>query len=309
YVEEQFKCALTPESTRTYGGKLCSGDELVDVSKLGRLTKSGYLSRGVERFLFAMDAVYKRMCPEQTGICDQFFASGRREIIEILKTTLIEDDFDIMNLRPGDDGKVDYYKIGNWSSETGLRFSETYRFYDASGKAIPAIKSTCRPPLCKCNLDADFFTKPLQAAGSFMAREKNLRNFEPFEPEAESALEQLVSGEWRNQPWNYVFLVLITLLLIVAIAVLILVSVKLYLRVVKGNQSLGICLLLGVIMLYATAYLFVFDASETLCRCRLFFHSLSYTICFGVMIAKATQLRNAETLGFANSTHISYWNY
>lgn len=45
------------------------------------------------------------------------------------------------------------------------------------------------------------------------------------------------------------------------------------------------------------------------CRLRVGLHSLGYVVCFGVIVAKATQLRNAETLGFGTSTHISYWNY
>jgi hypothetical protein len=98
-------------------------------------------------------------------------------------------------------------------------------------------------------------------------------------------------------------------MVLAALAVLVLVSVKLYFRVIKGNQSLGISLLLGILLLYITAYFFVFDAADLVCRARIVLHSLAYTICFGVMIAKATQLRNAETLGFANASHISYWNY
>ena len=32
--------------------------------------------------------------------------------------------------------------------------------------------------------------------------------------------------------------------------------------VFQGNQSLGISLLIGIIMLYATAYFFIFDATD-----------------------------------------------
>ncbi|KHN75935.1 putative metabotropic glutamate receptor mgl-1 [Toxocara canis] len=122
-------------------------------------------------------------------------------------------------------------------------------------------------------------------------------------------LEHLTEGQWRLQVSNYIFLVIITLLLMVALAVLVLVCVKLYMRVVKGNQSLGISLLVGIIMLYVTAYLFVFDPTDIVCRLRVTMHSMGYALCFGVMIAKATQLRNAETIGFSNAIHISYWNY
>jgi len=98
-----------------------------------------------------------------------------------------------------------------------------------------------------------------------------------------------------------------TLLLLGAVTVLGLVVVKLFYRVIKGNQSLGICLLCGVIMLYVTSYFFIFDPDPVMCRLRYFAHSLSYSVCFGVMIAKASQLRNSETLGV--NGFISFWNY
>jgi len=91
------------------------------------------------------------------------------------------------------------------------------------------------------------------------------------------------------------------------LAVLGIVAVKMCSRVIKGNQSLGISLLLGIILMYGCAYFFIFDPSPVLCRLRYFFHSISYSICFGVMIAKATQLRNSETIGYDG--FISYWNY
>ncbi|XP_003370304.1 7 transmembrane receptor [Trichinella spiralis] len=78
-------------------------------------------------------------------------------------------------------------------------------------------------------------------------------------------------------------------------------------HVVKGNQSLGICLLCGILSLYSTVYMFAFDPTDTLCRMRQFCHSLAYCVCFGVLIAKATQLRNGETVG--TNGYISHWNY
>ncbi|VDK47486.1 unnamed protein product [Gongylonema pulchrum] len=94
-----------------------------------------------------------------------------------------------------------------------------------------------------------------------------------------------------------------------AFGVLLLAIVKLYLRVIKGNQSLGLSLLVGVIILYITGYAFVFESTDIVCRLRIVLHPLGYALCFGVMIAKATQLKNAETLGFSDAAQISYWNY
>ncbi|KAK0397948.1 hypothetical protein QR680_002353 [Steinernema hermaphroditum] len=319
HVEDRWQCALSLSNKHLYGDKMCNGDELLDVSSLGRMTKTGYLARGLERFLFAMDAVYKRLCPEQNGICVEFYMNGRKQILNILKKTPVEDDFEVYEFLPSaNKDNYGYRLIGNWSTTGGLRFSDTYRTYiNGVPKSGLAHTSKCIPPLCKCFLDSDFFTNPLNSAfpipeepivaGSYVRRE-------PAGPVGSrvayaSVFEHITSGQWRAEPLNFVFLTVATILLVVVIAVLILVCVKIYCKVVKGNQSLGITLLVGIGILYATSYFFIFDATDAICRCRIIFHSIGYTVCFGVMIAKASQLRNAETLGFANAIHISYWNY
>jgi 7 transmembrane sweet-taste receptor of 3 GCPR len=87
-------------------------------------------------------------------------------------------------------------------------------------------------------------------------------------------------------------------------------------RIVKGNQSMGICLLVGILSLYATSYLFIWqptiDAQSSsaqppqwllgwICRWRVAAHALAHTLCFGVMIVKAVQLHNAEAMGGASA--------
>ncbi|VDL77148.1 unnamed protein product [Nippostrongylus brasiliensis] len=268
YIEDRWQCALTQKSKLTYG-KMCTGDELLDIDSLGRMTKAGYLSRGIERFLFAMDSVYRKLCPAQTGLCLDFYENGRELILAQLKKTTVEDDVDIYEyLNVGKDLYA-YRTIGNWSLSGGLRLHSLYRsFFNGP------VESKCQPPMCKCFLDGDFFQRPLD---SFVL------------PSEQVDTDRSTGSYVRRQPAF--------------------VLVKLYLRVVKGNQSLGISLLVGIITLYITAYFFVFDATDLVCRLRVVMHGFGYSLCFGVMIAKATQLRNAETLGFGNVVHISFWNY
>ncbi|WKY07165.1 hypothetical protein Q1695_006965 [Nippostrongylus brasiliensis] len=313
YIEDRWQCALTQKSKLTYG-KMCTGDELLDIDSLGRMTKAGYLSRGIERFLFAMDSVYRKLCPAQTGLCLDFYENGRELILAQLKKTTVEDDVDIYEyLNVGKDLYA-YRTIGNWSLSGGLRLHSLYRsFFNGP------VESKCQPPMCKCFLDGDFFQRPLdsfvlpseqvdtdRSTGSYVRRQPA---FGGERIAYQSIFEHLTAGQWRQYPHNYVLLAFVSVLAVIAIAVLVLVLVKLYLRVVKGNQSLGISLLVGIITLYITAYFFVFDATDLVCRLRVVMHGFGYSLCFGVMIAKATQLRNAETLGFGNVVHISFWNY
>ncbi|VDO37662.1 unnamed protein product [Haemonchus placei] len=301
YIEDRWQCALTQKSKLTYG-KMCTGDELLDIASLGRMTKAGYLSRGIERFLFAMDSVYRKLCPTQSGLCLEFYEGGRELILTQLKKTSVEDDVEIYEyLQVGND-EYDYRTLGNWSLNGGLRLHSLYRsFFDGP------VESKCQPPMCKCFLDGDF----LQVRRCLSSLVEKMGNdvITYWIIRSTTVFEHLSMGQWRQYTHNFVLLALISVLTIIAVAVLVLVLVKLYLRVVKGNQSLGISLLVGIIILYITAYFFVFDATDLVCRLRVVMHGFGYSLCFGVMIAKATQLRNAETLGFGNVVHISFWNY
>ncbi|CAB3406504.1 unnamed protein product [Caenorhabditis bovis] len=307
YIEDRYGCALSQKSKLIYD-RMCTGDELLSIESLGRMTKAGYLSRGVERFLFAMDSVYKNLCPAQSGLCLEFYEQGRKQILNQLKKTNVEDDVEVYEFLPDVNGKFTYHLIANWTMASGLRMTNQYR----SPNGID-IESKCQPPMCKCFLDGDFFQRPLDSFVFVGDEQESYIKKQPAygseKVQYQSVFEHITIGHWREHPHNYVLLALITILVFISFAVLVLVLVKLYLRVVKGNQSLGISLLIGIILLYITAYFFVFDPTDTVCRLRVIMHGLGYSICFGVMIAKATQLRNAETLGFGTSVHISFWNY
>uniref|UniRef100_A0A1I7XC19 G_PROTEIN_RECEP_F3_4 domain-containing protein n=1 Tax=Heterorhabditis bacteriophora TaxID=37862 RepID=A0A1I7XC19_HETBA len=205
-----------------------------------RMTKSGYLARGVERFLFAMDS---KLCPAQSGLCIEFYEKGRRQILNLLKKTNVEDDIEI----------YEYLPVGN-----GLELSIDNSFYNKF--------------MHNHLLILVFFKETLLVYGDFLQMVNDVisgsyvKKQPAFGAEIvsyPSVFEHLSLGKWRSRPHNFVLLALITVLVVMAVAVLILVLVKLYLRVVKGNQSLGISLLVGIITLYITAYFFIFDATDS----------------------------------------------
>lgn len=65
----------------------------------------------------------------------------------------------------------------------------------------------------------------------------------------------------------------------------------------QGNQLFGILLLLGVMMLYSSVVLFVLPPGILLCNLRVFLPSLAATVCFGILLLKAMQLRCLVQLG------------
>lgn len=151
YIEETWKCALSQKSKLVYG-KMCTGDELLSVGSLGRMTKAGYLARGLERLLFAMDFVYKKLCPKQDGLCLEFYEKGRQELSRQLLKSTVEDDVTIYEYVE-EDGAPVYRTLGNWSLSAGLKMHSVYRAYPPAS-ATP--QSLCHPPMCRCFLDGDF---------------------------------------------------------------------------------------------------------------------------------------------------------
>lgn len=70
------------------------------------MTKSGYFIRGLERLLFALGTIYNQLCPEQVGVCDEFYMKGREQISKILKKGQTEHDFVVYEFVPDRQGRI-----------------------------------------------------------------------------------------------------------------------------------------------------------------------------------------------------------
>lgn len=73
---------------------MCTGDELINVRALGRLTRAGYLMKGVDQMVLTILQAYRRLCTELSNnneniyrsetICDKFLDSGRKVRLHII---------------------------------------------------------------------------------------------------------------------------------------------------------------------------------------------------------------------------------
>lgn len=104
-------------------------------------------------------------------------------------------------------------------------------------------------------------------------------------------------------------LVLSGLLLVSAAGVGALIGLKLAQGSVKGSQSLGLALLAAVGSQAAAAVPFIIPPSEAACRAQLAAHPAASAAAFALLLAKAVQLRNAETLLGSGGGSIGFWNY
>ena len=69
----------------------------------------------------------------------------------------------------------------------------------------------------------------------------------------------------------------------------------------SGNQTMGILLLLGVIMMFGSAVPWLLPPSTTICAIRHFLHPLAFCLCFGLLLIKVMQLRSLVSVGLGGT--------
>jgi hypothetical protein len=93
YVESQWRCALSLNNKDQYDGRLCTGNEHLNLMGFGQLADVGLLIRGTERLILALDRAYRKACNSDSniGYCDEFMTNGRK----LVRQALDEDDFSV----------------------------------------------------------------------------------------------------------------------------------------------------------------------------------------------------------------------
>lgn len=174
----------------------------------------------------------------------------------------------------------------NYSTISGFEIIRAYNSY-ANGfqDSVNQPHSRCLAPLCRCskglidplltphfdNNDIAFSEDQFVAkksAGSYVLREPArapFKDFISYDLEIEPLMvgrKFLLFDESQSRLIHYIFLSLSCLFCLLAVATLALIVLKMYLRSVKGNQSLGIILLIGILMLFISSFAFLTEPSE-----------------------------------------------
>ncbi|KAL3096040.1 hypothetical protein niasHS_005799 [Heterodera schachtii] len=362
YVEETWHCSLFRNSFSHFNGRMCTGEERLNVKGMGRLSKAGNLAKGVDRLLKAIDKAHKKLCTREK-LCDEFIENGRKLTREYLRKSAKEESaeiFEVFEFVPIDHhGNFDYSLMANLSlsrtstdssagafspnnnpsmSDIAINFFADYRPF-AYGVPITrdspsaTVISRCKSPFCKCPLmmsDDFHFGSDVSAwlgHNSVFRREPSRQRMAEISEDDEFLLRENMADEPeirelsadavdREVAWaiRAILLSLSALLSAIAVGTLLCILFKIWRRTIRGSQSLGILLLLGIITMHLSAFLFTTEGANEpfLCLLRIALPAMAHAICFGVIIVKAVQLRNAELLsssGGAFAQQISYWNY
>uniref|UniRef100_A0A1I7S5C9 G_PROTEIN_RECEP_F3_4 domain-containing protein n=1 Tax=Bursaphelenchus xylophilus TaxID=6326 RepID=A0A1I7S5C9_BURXY len=299
YVEKRWHCALNLNNRDQYEGRMCTGDELTNIVELGRMIEAGYLIRGLERFVLALNEAFRRVCGNSaTEYCPEFMEKSREMVRKLLDTEKPMAEFEVDEFMPLDHhGNLGYRRIGNYTADLIYKPINDYKLY-ISGilRSDTIYTSLCTAPSCSCKrMVAASRLGPLErVSGSIKWFHANNVNF---------------FANWDNSTLNYIFLVITVILMVITVLILLLIVYKVYSRVIKGNQSLGMCSLTGIIILNLTALLYIIDSKNSLLELRILLNSLAHVVCFGVILTKAICLRNAEDLCGKHRQQIGIWNY
>lgn len=178
----------------------------------------------------------------------------------------------------------------NYSTISGFEINRAYNFYtNGFQDSINQLYSRCLAPLCRCfkgdvtnRLSSSYFDDNNnniniamsedefvgQNVGSYVQKEPAVRtpfeDFVTYDMENELLGEKnfLLLNESQTKVLNYVFLSLSNLFCLLTITTLAIIIKKMYSKSVKGNQSLGIILLIGILMLFMTSFAFLTKLSE-----------------------------------------------
>ena len=104
-----------------------------------------------------------------------------------------------------------------------------------------------------------------------------------------------------GRTWALVVISLAIFGICVSLWMLAYVFIKMCDGTLNGNQSMGVLLLLGVMVTFASVVPWLLPPSQTICAVRHFLHPLAFCLCFGLLLLKVMQLRSLVSVGLGGT--------
>ena len=143
-----------------------------------------------------------------------------------------------------------------------------------------------------------------QFARSISDDEFSTETRDPETKMTSKALESLPIFSYESfisRTWALVVLSAAIFGTIVALFMLVYVCQKMCDSTLKGNQTMGVLLLIGVMGLFASVVPWLLPPNEIVCAVRHFMHPLLLVLCFAILLVKAMQLRSLVTIGLGGT--------
>jgi len=123
-------------------------------------------------------------------------------------------------------------------------------------------------------------------------KERELKAVEVKPPIPLPSTEQFIARGWAL---GVVSVALVGILC--SLWMLVYVNIKLCDNTLSGNQSMGLVLLLGNMLVFGSCLPWILPPTQTICALRHFLHPLALCLCFGLLLIKVMQLRSLVSVG------------
>ena len=104
-----------------------------------------------------------------------------------------------------------------------------------------------------------------------------------------------------GRTWALVVISLAIFGICVSLWMLAYVFIKMCDGTLNGNQSMGVLLLAGVMVTFASVVPWLLPPSQLICALRHFLHPLAFCLCFGLLLLKVMQLRSLVSVGLGGT--------
>ena len=104
-----------------------------------------------------------------------------------------------------------------------------------------------------------------------------------------------------GRTWSLVVISIAMFGICVALWMMVYVFIKMCDGTLSGNQSMGILLLLGVMVTFASTVPWLLPPSDVICAVRHFLPPLAFCLCFGLLLLKVMQLRSLVSVGLGGT--------
>lgn len=114
----------------------------------------------------------------------------------------------------------------------------------------------------------------------------------------------VLAGSYESfigRTWSLVVISIALFGICVSLWMMVYVFLKMCDGTLSGNQSMGVLLLLGVMLTFASTVPWLLPPSEVICAVRHFLHPLAFCLCFGLLLLKVMQLRSLVSVGLGGT--------
>ena len=193
-------------------------------------------------------------------------------------------------------------QIGWYSEDEGLHIKEDFILNQEAKAGISGLKETPRTSPFVNSISNDRSSHS-RAFNTDEELEISVDDAE-VEDDVKTDKDMTILASYESfigRTWSLVVISVAVFGICVSLWMMIYVFLKMCDGTLSGNQSMGVLLLIGVMITFASTVPWLLPPSETICAVRHFLHPLAFCLCFGLLLLKVMQLRSLVSVGLGGT--------